>query len=568
MKLRWQLVLSHLAAMTLYAVLIGAVSFFLLLRSIRSAEEQNLESAATTASQVLLNRVEELQAARDAIAAVVASLPPGTGSVDETIRLHELCVRHRLPRVEIFSGLSLEAHAYRWERGVGPGFATVWLPPDPRVAAQVAGGRPATWIQRSRTGPPALKLCAPVPGGENAGHRWVVVTEPLDASLVERIIPSDVVGAIRDQEGVLVAWPQRPGRPRPTPADLESLLHPGPLTRLFSVVAAHRATLQLDDGSTLSVDLLAAPTRSGEVLLHGLRAWFLVFATAVVLAFVLGTGLAKRILAPLRALIEGTAAMARGHLMIRLPASRRDELGALTREFNRMADEIRNTYLGVISTLAEVVEAKSHYTREHIERVERLTMATADLLELRGWVRFSSHQRFLLSVAAILHDVGKISISNEILNKSGPLDAEERAQILSHPEVGALIVERMGKLERAAEIIRCAHEHFDGSGYPRGLRGEEIPLESRIILAVDAFDAMTVGRPYAPRRPLSEGIAELRNEAGRQFDPVVVEALVEVVSADTAAPVSAAASDSGIYSSLHPGSAEGADLALRRPQDS
>ncbi len=568
MKLRWQLVLSHLGAMTLYAVLIGAVSFFLLLRSIRAAEEQNLDSAAAAASQVLLSRVEDLQAARDAIASMAASLAPDPDGVDETIRLHELCVRHRLPRVEIFRGLALEAHAYSWERGVGTGLATAWLPADPRVAAQVAGGHAATWIQRSQNGPPALKLCAPVEGGVDAGHRWVVVTEPLDASLVERIIPPDVVGAIRDQEGVLVAWPQQPDKPRPTPADLESLLHPGPLARLFAVVAAHRATLQLEDGSTLSVDLLAAPTRSGEVLLHGLRAWFLVFATAVVLAFVLGTALARRILAPLRALIEGTAAMARGHLMIRLPASRRDELGALTREFNRMADEIRNTYLGVISTLAEVVEAKSHYTREHIERVERLTMATAVLLEQRGWVRFSSHQRFLLSVAAILHDVGKISISNEILNKSGPLDADERAQILSHPEVGALIVERMGKLERAAEIIRCAHEHFDGSGYPRGLRSEEIPLESRIILAVDAFDAMTVGRPYAPRRPLAEGIAELRAEAGRQFDPVVVEALVEVVTADVTAPPAAAAPDSGLYRVLDPSPAQDADLTLGRSQDS
>ena len=568
MKLRWQLVLSHLAAMMLYAVLIGAVSFFLLLKNIREAEEENLGTAAATASQVLLNRVEDLQAARDAVASLAASMPADADHVDETIRLHELCVRHRLPRVEIFRGLALEGHAYLWERGAGRDLATSWLPSDPRVAAQVAAGRAATWIQRSGRGAASLKLCAQVPGGEvDTAHRWVVITEPLDASLVERIIPPDVVGAIRDQKGVLVAWPQQPGKPRPTLADLEGLLHPGPLGGLFSVVAAHRATLQLDDGSTLSLDLLASPARSGEVLLHGLRAWFLVFAAAGVLAFVLGTGLARRILAPLRALIEGTAAMARGHLMIRLPASRRDELGALTREFNRMADEIRNTYLGVISTLAEVVEAKSHYTREHIERVERLTMATADLLEQRGWVRFSSHQRFLLSVAAILHDVGKISISNEILNKSGPLDADERAQILSHPEAGALIVERMGKLERAAEIIRCAHEHFDGSGYPRGLHGDDIPLEARIILAVDAFDAMTVGRPYAPRRTLADGIAELRTEAGRQFDPVVVEALVEVVTADATGPAGSSVPDSGIYRALHPGGNGGGSLSLGRSED-
>ena len=230
--------------------------------------------------------------------------------------------------------------------------------------------------------------------------------------------------------------------------------------------------------------------------------------------------------------------------MVRLPAGRHDELGALMREFNRMADEIRSTYLGVISTLAEVVEAKSHYTRAHIERVERLTLATLEVLERRGWVRFSSHQRFVLSVAAILHDVGKIAISNEILNKSGPLELPEREQILAHPEVGAIIVERIGKLERAAEIIRCAHEHFDGSGYPRGLKGEEIPLESRIILAVDALDAMIMDRPYSVGRPLERAIAELHAEAGKQFDPVVIEALIEVI---TSVGINAQNGNSGVF---------------------
>jgi HD-GYP domain-containing protein (c-di-GMP phosphodiesterase class II) len=159
-------------------------------------------------------------------------------------------------------------------------------------------------------------------------------------------------------------------------------------------------------------------------------------------------------------------------------------------------------------------------------------------------VRFSSHQRFVLSVAAILHDVGKIAISNEILNKSGPLDQPEREQILAHPEVGAIIVERIGKLERAAEIIRCAHEHFDGSGYPRGLRGEEIPLESRIILAVDALDAMIMDRPYSVGRPLDHALTELHNEAGKQFDPVVVEALIEVI---TTAGVEPNSGNSGVF---------------------
>jgi HD-GYP domain-containing protein (c-di-GMP phosphodiesterase class II) len=132
--------------------------------------------------------------------------------------------------------------------------------------------------------------------------------------------------------------------------------------------------------------------------------------------------------------------------------------------------------------------------------------------------------------------------------------------------VGALIVERMGKLERAAEIIRCAHEHFDGSGYPRGLRGEEIPLESRIILAVDAFDAMTMNRPYSSGRPQEEAMAELRAEAGRQFDPVAVEALIEVLST-VERTKSAISHDSGLYRAVHPGQDARSSRRVMPPRD-
>jgi HAMP domain-containing protein len=348
---------------------------------------------------------------------------------------------------------------------------------------------------------------------------------------------------------MLVAWPETPSLPMASLQELAAYLPRGPFSSFFDPVTAQRGGLQLDDGTTLDIALMASPTPAGESLAVGLRAWFLIVAGGFLVALGLGSGLASRLLAPLRSLQEGTAAMARGHLMVRLHTSRGDELGALTREFNRMADEIRNTYIGVISTLAEVVEAKSHYTRAHVDRVERLTLATAEVLERRGWVRFSSHQRFVLSVAAILHDVGKIAIGNEILNKSGPLEMHEREQILGHPEMGAMIVERIGKLERAAEIIRCAHEHFDGTGYPRGLKGEEIPLESRIILAVDAYDAMIMDRPYSTGRPLDEAIRELRAEAGKQFDPVVVEALIEVITSERE-PSAEIDSDTGFYRSL------------------
>ena len=568
MKLRWQFVLSHLTSILAAVLLIGAVHMFLLLRSTRVLERQSLESGLSTASHLLLQRVAQLEDDREALAAFASGMRPD-GGMEVLGRLHDLLALYSVERVEVFSGLRREAHAFRWERGTGRGMETPWFPPNPSIAAKIAGGGTASWIQRAGSGQFSLKLCAPLAMSSPNEHRWLVVTEPLDGTLLASILPTGTVGAIEAGKQTLATWPAIPASSKASLSDLETYLPRGPFSSLFAPIVARQPTVQLDDGTVLTVALMTSAIRSGESLVVGLQAWFLVLAGGTLLAFTLGSGMASRLMAPLSALLDGTAAMARGHLMVRLPETRHDELGALTREFNRMADEIRNTYLAAISTLAEVVEAKSRYTREHVERVEHLVVATAEVLERRGWVRFSSHQRFLLSVAAILHDVGKIAIGNEILNKSGPLDSAEREQILSHPEVGALIVERMGKLERAAEIIRCAHEHFDGSGYPRGLHGEEIPLESRVILAVDAFDAMTMNRPYSSGRPQEEAVAELRAEAGRQFDPVVVEALIEVVSAvePSGSKRSPISHDSGLYRAIQSGTAEGPGRDLTPPRD-
>jgi HAMP domain-containing protein len=552
-KLRWQFVLSHLVSIATATIVIGAVYLFLLVRSTRALEQQGLETSLSTAAHLLLQQLGQLEQARDELTRFAAAKRPLRDDVETLGRLHDLLALYRVERVEVFSGTRREVTAYRWQRGAGPWLETPWLPQNPSVAARVAAGRPATWVQGGQGGHASLKLSTPLPAAAGEERRWLVISEPLDGILLESILAPQLVGALEDSSGVVSSWPEPGAGREPDLQSLPAYLPRGPFSGILGPVVARRPAFQLDDGSVLSIVAMASPTRSGQSLRAGLQAWFVVLAAGVLLAFTLGSGLATRLLAPLASLLEGTAAMARGHLMVRLPAGRNDELGALTREFNRMADEIRSAYLGAISTLAEVVEAKSHYTWEHIERVENLVLATADVLERRGWVRFSSHQRFLLSVAAILHDVGKISIGNEILNKAGPLNSTERQEILTHPEVGAVIVERIGKLERAAETIRCAHEHFDGSGYPRGLRGEDIPIESRIILAVDAYDAMTMNRPYSTGRPAEGVVEELRSEAGRQFDPVVVEALIEVVTADTRAGTGPS-TDRGLYRAIHSGS--------------
>jgi HD-GYP domain-containing protein (c-di-GMP phosphodiesterase class II) len=132
-----------------------------------------------------------------------------------------------------------------------------------------------------------------------------------------------------------------------------------------------------------------------------------------------------------------------------------------------------------------------------------------------------------LRLAAMLHDIGKVAIPEAILRKPARLTADEMAIVRTHAEAGAEITARIEGLEGIAAWIRHSHEHVDGSGYPAGLRGEDIPLESRMLLVADAFDAMTSDRAYRPAMPAADALAELRRCAGRQFDARCVELLAQ-----------------------------------------
>lgn len=157
--------------------------------------------------------------------------------------------------------------------------------------------------------------------------------------------------------------------------------------------------------------------------------------------------------------------------------------------------------------------------QEHSARV-------ADLATIVGRPMGLSDGRLArLRIAAMLHDVGKVSLPDSILRKARSLTADEYERVKSHPLVGAELIARVEGLDEILPWIRHSHEHYDGSGYPHGLAGDEIPLEARILLVADAFDAMTSGRPYQEPVSVAEAFAELRRCAGRQFDPSCVEAL-------------------------------------------
>jgi diguanylate cyclase (GGDEF)-like protein/putative nucleotidyltransferase with HDIG domain len=170
------------------------------------------------------------------------------------------------------------------------------------------------------------------------------------------------------------------------------------------------------------------------------------------------------------------------------------------------------------AALAQAVDARMAVPEEHSSSVARYAASIGQEL---GW---SGSELALLRIAAMLHDVGKVSVPDRILRKPGPLTLEEYEEIKRHPAAGAEIVQRVEGLEPIAPWVRHSHEHFDGSGYPDGLSGETIPPASRILLVADAYDAMTSHRAYRRAMSSEEAVAELRRHEGTQFDPVCVEA--------------------------------------------
>jgi HD-GYP domain-containing protein (c-di-GMP phosphodiesterase class II) len=216
---------------------------------------------------------------------------------------------------------------------------------------------------------------------------------------------------------------------------------------------------------------------------------------------------------------EHLALLAFGPLVWLLEIFSRDR-----RERYAAALELNRAYRGTVMLLSDVLEFDDEYTAEHSRSVVGLVDAVADDMGI------DPGSRQELEFAAMLHDVGKISIPKTILHKPSALTQKEFEVIKNHTIEGQFILDRVGGLlGRVGEIVRSCHERWDGRGYPDGLSGEDIPLASRIVFSCDAYNAMTTDRPY--RRALSSDVAlkELQENAGAQFDPQVVRALVKVV---------------------------------------
>lgn len=179
-------------------------------------------------------------------------------------------------------------------------------------------------------------------------------------------------------------------------------------------------------------------------------------------------------------------------------------------------------YEDILHILTSALDMRDRVTRGHSRRVVALSLTVAGELDIHG-DRLTDLER-----AAILHDIGKVAIADAILSKPGPLTEAEWREMRKHPAVGYQMLKDVPFLREVAEIVLSHHERYDGKGYPRGLKGEDIPFGARLFAVVDAYDAITSDRPYRKARPHQYALEEIRRHVGTQFDPEAVKAFLAV----------------------------------------
>ena len=258
---------------------------------------------------------------------------------------------------------------------------------------------------------------------------------------------------------------------------------------------------------------------------------FLLVGFALFLIILLGINLANSITRPLLRLVQASKIVSDGNLNIKLNTQSNDEVSVLTESFNKMVaslhqsqNELIQSYDETLKGWADALELRDKETEGHSERVAFLTIQLAKAMGIKGEALVNIRR------GALLHDIGKMGTPDSILHKTGPLNEEERRIIEKHPQDAYDMLNKIDYLQSALEIPYSHHERWDGSGYPRGLKGKDIPISARIFAVVDVYDALTSDRVYRKAYPKPAAIKYLIENRGRDFDPTVVDAFVRILN--------------------------------------
>ncbi|MFA5334706.1 MAG: HD domain-containing phosphohydrolase [Candidatus Omnitrophota bacterium] len=257
----------------------------------------------------------------------------------------------------------------------------------------------------------------------------------------------------------------------------------------------------------------------------------LALALAVFLSVLISMFLSRRISGKLVKLIEGTRRLAGGDLAYKIELEGTDEMGELAHSFNQMASRLSESkkdlltyFYRVVQSFVRILEARDSYTKGHSERVAEYAGRIAAGMGL------PKDKVELLKRATLLHDIGKMGIEERILNKKEPLTQAEWTEIRKHPVIGENILKPVLLTDDMLDIVRSHHERYDGKGYPDGLAGDKINLLAAIVTVADSYDAMTSARAYRPPLNKQQAIDELKRNRGTQFNPKVVDALIDVLN--------------------------------------
>jgi len=242
---------------------------------------------------------------------------------------------------------------------------------------------------------------------------------------------------------------------------------------------------------------------------------------AGLLAVGAGVFISRQVTRPVGQLVAAAQRVVEGDLASPVRVDSRDEIGLLGNVFHLMVDRLHASHRSLVDVLVRALESRDGENGS-LSRLARAAVALGDGLEL------DRAQREALELGALLHDIGEIRIPESVLHKAGPLTPEERLLVQGHPQAGVEILEVVPLLTPALDVVSGHHERYDGGGYPQGLKAGEIPLVARVFAVVDALDAITQDRPYRAARPLEDGLEVLKDEAGRHFDPRVVDAALAI----------------------------------------